>query len=569
MRRRFAMLPALAVAVAAEAGEFRDAGRLVARAAAASRGAVVVVITPNERDFDQTGVVVAPGGIVLTVRSTLRDDRGALPEEVRVRFSGSGDLAAAKLIAQDEATDTAVLEAGGSPKYLRIAPPESAALGAFVLLPGNAFGQGRESTPTVSLGVVSGVVRERGEVCAILASALVNPGSIGAPLVDAEGELVGIVTARVTPDGGQSVAVPYEAIRRAYAAQPAVRRLLDRPAPPRPPRGTFADHFAAVARDVVARGRAALVGVRSAAKAAEAPPRDGAPKPIGGKLPAFDRSSGLVVSEDGYVLCPIRVTGWPAAPRAMTVDLLDGSSHSARLVGLDERVRLALLKIEARGLAVLPPSPVESRRRGALAFALGFPHGDPATTPPQVTWGIVSRTGALGALHPAFDAVQTDAAVNGANRGGPLLDLEGRLLGVLLDVDDTEPRGYFARGPAQYGANAGLGFAVPPERIADVVERLARGVTLRAAWLGVAADAAEGGVRVLSVEAANASGEATAAAAAGLRPGDIVVSVGGVETKDPAALRRALGGFAAGDVIEIVFLRGGAETRVSVALGAP
>jgi len=557
------------VAGLAAAGELRNAEEIVVKAVAAARPSVVTVITPEPKDVDQTGVVVAPGGIVLTIRSTMLGPDGRLPSQVPVRFPGSGDTVLATVLASHEASDTAVLQAGGSAKYLRIAPADSAKPGAFAILLGNAFGQGRESTPTVALGTVSGLVRTRAGVEAILASCLVNPGSIGAPLVDGEGELLGLVTSRVTDDGGQSVVVPYESIRRAYASNPAVGKLIDRPAPARASRGHIAEQFAEVAADVLERGRTALVGVRAAAAEGETPPPGPSPVLVPGKLPAWDRSSGLVVSADGYVVCPLRVTGWPNAERAMTVDLPGGAAHAARIVGTDERTRLALLKIDAAGLPVLRGAPPEARRPGTLAFAIGFPHMDPGIATPPLTCGVVSRTGALASLHAAFDAVQTDAAVNGGNRGGPLLDLDGRLLGVLLDVNDTEPQGYFTRGPGRYAGNAGLGFAVPPERLAEIVEKLKKGIALKAAYLGVSVEAAEGGLRIVTVSEKNQAGEPTAAADAGLKPGDLLVSVDGVALKKPRDLRAAIGRLAANDVAEVVYVRDGERKSVHAALGSP
>jgi len=568
----------LLLAVAVRGGELRNAEEAVRKAAEAARPGVVTVITPEEKDLDQTGVVIAPGGIILTIRETMLRPDKTLPAEVPVRFPGANDTISAKVIVFDESTGTVILQASGAPsKYVRIAALEEIAPGMWVLLVGNAFGQGRESTPTVSLGIVAALARDRSGIHSVHVTAMVNPGSIGAPVVDVAGDLVGIVAPHVTADGQQSVVLPYARIQAAYARRGGVAaKLLDRPAPPRRLRSHVADSFGIAVAAAAERARVSLVGVRSGAldsDAPEAPPAEGEPKApppirrIPGKRPAFDRSSGLVVTPDGLILAPLRITGWPGPERPLLVDLPDGRELPARVVGSDERLRLVLLKVEASGLALLEDAPAP--RAGRFTIALGHAHVDPEGIGPQVTTGIVSRTGALGTLHGAFRAIQTDAAVAGGNRGGPLVDLDGKLLGILLDVNDTEPQGYFTRGPARYTGNAGLGFAVPAGVLAEIVPRLARGVVLKAAYLGVVVRKTDSGLLLVEIQAANARGEATAAAAAGMQAGDILVELAGRLLREPGDLRAALAPLSAGDVAELVFLRGRERKSVRLALGEP
>ena len=286
-----------------------------------------------------------------------------------------------------------------------------------------------------------------------------------------------------------------------------------------------------------------------------------------GQLEAVDRCSGVVVSADGLILCPLRITGWPESERPLTVDFYRGKSLPARVLGKDERLRVALLKVEATGLEVLPEAGPDSRQVGGFAIALGFPHEDPRRASPQVTLGIVSRTGALGSLHPAFDAVQTDAAVAGGNRGGPLVDIEGRLLGILIDVNDTEGRGYHLRARGAYAGNAGLGFALPMHVVTRILEPLKSGAVLRAAFLGVSAQPVEEGLSIVSVVEKNSKGAQSTAARAGLKPGDILVALGGMELKGGTALRQALAHRLPGEKIEIVYLREGRRHTAIVELG--
>ena len=303
-------------------------------------------------------------------------------------------------------------------------------------------------------------------------------------------------------------------------------------------------------------------------KKKKGPPKIPQPRPVGGTLPAYDRCTGLVVSADGLVVCPLRITGWPGRTRPLTVDLPDGREIEAHLLGHDERLRVALLSVDDDGLTTLEDAPKDALAAGRFAIALGFPHEEPHRGSPQVTLGILSRTGGLKRLHPAFQALQTDAAVSGGNRGGPLLDIDGRLLGMLLDVNDTEGRGYQLRAKANYEGNAGLGFALPIEQLRTILPRLEKGHVLRTPFLGISArPAGKDGVEVMAVTAKNSKGEETAAQSAGLKKGDILLTLGGKELSGERSLRDALTDYTVGDEVVIVFLRGDERKSESVILG--
>jgi len=319
-----------------------------------------------------------------------------------------------------------------------------------------------------------------------------------------------------------------------------------------------------------------LVGVRADRAEGETDPPPPQPRQRGpirsarvpGKLDAWDRCSGTVVGADGLVLCPLRITGWPGARRRLVVDLLDGSTFPAEVRGIDERLRIALLRIERRDLAVLEPAARDTVRSGRFAIALGYPHENPGVASPQVTVGIISRTGALGQLHPALQALQTDAGVGGGNRGGPLVDIDGHLLGVLLDVDDTNPQGYIRRLKGAYEGNAGLGFAIPTEVLARVIPRLREGVDFKPGFLGVTSRPAEGGLKILSVADKNQGGEPTAAKRAGLQPGDLLVAINGKEIRQAIDLQRELALLMVGDDVELAWMRGDERKTATVKLGA-
>jgi len=581
-------LTLLLMAVGAAAGELRKAEAEMIRILEKVRPGVVTVVTPEKHDLDVSGVVVSSDGVILTLRKALLDN-GRLPETLPVKLAGAKAIVIAEVIDSDVETDTALLRVKSvRGRMVKPGTVDVAKTGEWVLLVGNSFGSARESTPSASLGVVSGIVRHRGRIESIHISALVNPGSTGAPVIDFAGTLLGIVAPRpgVTVAGGQTIVIPIDLIRDAYRAKttPGKRVFSARPAK-RSSGKSLGGAFGLVMADAARKGAAVLVGVRAGAIPEDAKPPKETPKPLGpkgkgrrrrpkppplqvsGELPGFDRSSGVIVSADGYVLCPLRVTGWPKTRRPMTVDLMDGTSLPADIAAIDERLRVALLRVQRSGLPVLQPAARDTVRSGRFAVALGFPHERPGRMTPQVTIGILSRTNALVRLHPAMHALQTDAGIAGGNRGGPLVDIDGRLLGVVLDVNDTNTRGYGSRAHGAYAGNAGLGFALPVEVIEEIVPRLRKGIDLKSVLLGVSTIETEQGLRVVRVSAQNSRKEPTAAHIAGLKVNDYLLELSGAALNESTDLKRALGQYTVGDKIKLIWMRAGKRMSAEVVLG--
>ncbi len=559
------------LAASAAAGELATAEREIVQAAERVRESVVTVLTEAKLDMDLTGVVISRG-VVLTLRKPLLV-RGRVPEHVRVRFPGKRKTVDTEPIDDDPFTNTILLQVKKlSTRAIQARRSADTRLGQWVMLVGNTFGAGRENTPTVSLGVVSGIVRDGDRIEAIHASTLVNPGSFGAPVVDAGGGLIGITAFKVTRSSGQSIVIPFDFIRRRYKAigKKGARVFANKPRK-RGKSSRITDLFGMVMEAAAKKAVNTVVGVRAARLESDdkpPPPEKGRPsrtKPVHGTKPAFDRSSGVIISEEGWIVCPLRITGWPRAERSLLVDLADGREFPAKVLGTDERTRLALIQIEARDLIVLEDAG-RGIRSGRFALGVGFPHEKPSRATPQVTFGIVSRINALGTLHPAFQAVQTDAGVAGGNRGGALIDMDGRLIGVLLDVNDTDSRGYGGRGRGSYLGNAGLGFAVPMVVIHALAPRMAKGERLRSGFLGVSVIAAKNGLEIVTVFEKNSREAPTTAAEIGLKKGDILLAVGGMELKRVEDLRAFLAQFVVGDKLEVRYMRDGKETTATVEL---
>ncbi|MGE0706887.1 MAG: S1C family serine protease [Planctomycetota bacterium] len=220
----------------------------------------------------------------------------------------------------------------------------------------------------------------------------------------------------------------------------------------------------------------------------------------------------------------------------LIVEDAEGREHLARLRGRDLRLRLVMLSAPTLAPPSVPVAPESAHEAGALVLALGAPLRRRGA--PTATCGALSAPGRFQGR-----ADQIDAPVDESNVGGPLVDLEGRLLGVVIDVD------------ARLGERSGVAFAVPLQIVAPVLERLLAGDELEPATLGVhiprvGNDGAPG------VEVIGATG---AAARAGLQRGDRILSLAGRATPDLRSFRRAAAVLYAGQRVRLRIVRDGQE----------
>lgn len=269
-------------------------------------------------------------------------------------------------------------------------------------------------------------------------------------------------------------------------------------------------------------------------------------------LPGFKKAegptTGVVLSSDGYIV----TSAWnfEGKPSVVSVTTGDGKTYAAQLLGIDKAASLALLKIDAKDLPVptfVDPGTVNV---GAWALALGR-----ALTRKQVDvkYGIVSaKNRILG------NALQTDAATSPSNYGGPLVDIEGRVYGVIV------PLGSRGREANPNWYDSGIGFVVPIPDPKELIRRLGKpGVVLEAGFLGVQMDQdrTKSGALITQIV------PNTPAQKAGLKKGDIVVEVDGVKVKNAFTLRFGIGRKRAGDKIQLKVQRGAETLDIEVALG--
>ena len=278
--------------------------------------------------------------------------------------------------------------------------------------------------------------------------------------------------------------------------------------------------------------------------------------PKGGEMPARQGlGSGFIISEDGRIVTNAHVV---EGAETVTVKLSDGRRFEAEVLGADRATDIALLKIEAD--VALPPVAFGASgemRVGDEVMAVGNPFGLGGS----VSAGIVSALKRDINAGPFDDFIQTDAAINRGNSGGPLFNNAGEVIGVNTAI----------LSPG--GGSVGIGFAVPSDLVQEIVADLSDDGKVTRGWLGVQ-------IRPMTPEVAEVLGfdaprgaviEAVSgdspAEAAGLKKGDIILSFGGTAIDELRDLTRAVARTAPEKAAEITVLRKGKEVTLDVTVG--
>ncbi|MBV9959402.1 MAG: Do family serine endopeptidase [Acidobacteria bacterium] len=283
--------------------------------------------------------------------------------------------------------------------------------------------------------------------------------------------------------------------------------------------------------------------------------RDNAP-PIRAQQRRSGLGSGVIVSTDGYILTNHHVVD---GAEEIKVDLNDNRTLDARLVGSDPPSDLAVLKIDVTGLPVLPLGDSERVRVGDVVLAIGNPLGVGQT----VTMGIISAKGRQTGLSDGSfeDFLQTDAPINQGNSGGALVSTRSELVGINSQILSPS------------GGSIGIGFAIPSNMARRVMEQLIQTGKVRRGQLGVVAQkvttdiASRLGLREARGVVVAQVQPGSAAARAGIRQGDVITSLNGVEIKDPNSFRNQVASTPPGSEIALTVLRDGREQQVRATLG--
>ena len=278
---------------------------------------------------------------------------------------------------------------------------------------------------------------------------------------------------------------------------------------------------------------------------------DSEPRPIAsGSGAIIDAREGIVVTNNHVV----------EGGRKFTVDLTDGRIFDAILIGADKATDLAVLKIEAPSVPALGLSQIEvvdsdSLRTGDLAFAVGYPLGLDQT----LTMGVISGMGRSGMGDRIEDYIQTDAAVNSGNSGGPLLDSRGRLIGINTAI--------LSGGG---GGNDGIAFAVPSRILMYVAAQLRESGEVRRGSTGAifgslnAERSRDFGLGIVRGAVIEDVAPGSSAEAAGLRRGDVVTRIQSRAVSNAGTVAATVGIAEPGAQLGIVYLREGREARATV-----
>jgi len=265
--------------------------------------------------------------------------------------------------------------------------------------------------------------------------------------------------------------------------------------------------------------------------------------------------SGFVINPNGYIVTNNHVVDGASQ---VQVKFSDGRELPAKVVGRDSKTDIALLKVEASGLTVIPLGDSSASQVGEPVMAIGNPFGLDQT----VTTGIVSATGRAIGSGPYDDFIQTDASINPGNSGGPLINARGQAIGINTAIF------------SQSGGSVGIGFAIPTSLAKTIVTQLADTGTVTRGWLGV-------GIQPVTPDIAKSFGrtetngalvssvsEGSPAEKAGIKAGDIITEYDGRKVERVSDLPRAVAGTPVGRDVRLGVMRDGMPVTLTAKIAA-
>jgi serine protease Do len=275
----------------------------------------------------------------------------------------------------------------------------------------------------------------------------------------------------------------------------------------------------------------------------------------GQKRKANSLGSGFIATSDGYIITNNHVV---EGAEDILVKLADNREYKGKVIGVDSRTDVAVIKINEKNLPTIPWGNSDKLKVGAMILAVGNPYGLSHT----VTMGIISALGRVGmGISDYEDFIQTDAAINPGNSGGPLVNASGEVIGVTNAIFSTS------------GGYQGIGFAIPANMVKNVMDSIISEGKVVRGWLGVqiqplTADLArqfglkdDNGVLLVDVT------EGGPAAKAGLKGGDVVVEYDGKKINDPFHFKNMVAETKPLQQVPIRIIREGNLLTVNVTIG--
>jgi serine protease Do len=265
--------------------------------------------------------------------------------------------------------------------------------------------------------------------------------------------------------------------------------------------------------------------------------------------------SGFIIDPSGIIITNNHVI---ADANDVTVILDDGTKLKAKIIGKDEKVDVAVLRVKSdKPLKAVKFGDSDKVRVGDWVMAVGNPFGLGGT----VTAGIISARNRNIDSGPYDNYFQTDAAINKGNSGGPLFDMDGEVIGINTAILSPS------------GGSIGIGFATPAATVMPIIQQLEKYGETRRGWLGVRIQGVDdslaqtlnlGSVRGALVAGTDAN---CPAKASGIQPGDVIVKFDGTEVKDAHDLPKVVASAQVGKQVDVVVMRQGRELTKSVKLG--
>jgi serine protease Do len=265
--------------------------------------------------------------------------------------------------------------------------------------------------------------------------------------------------------------------------------------------------------------------------------------------------SGVIVSEDGYIVTNYHVV---SDAEKIRVTLFDKRVFKADVIGADPKTDIAIVKIKADNLSMVPWGDSDDLNVGEFVLAIGNPFGLSHT----VTMGIISAVGRANVgIADYEDFIQTDAAINPGNSGGPLVSVEGSLVGINTAI--------FSKS----GGYQGIGFAVPSNMVRSIMEQLVKEGRVVRGWLGITIQeltpeiGKKFGHTTMDGALVGESLEDSPAERSGIQSGDIILKYDGKQVKGPSELKNMVAKSRPGEKVPVVVLRDRKQLRIIVTVG--
>ncbi len=291
-----------------------------------------------------------------------------------------------------------------------------------------------------------------------------------------------------------------------------------------------------------------------------------------GPMPEYNRKrkieglgSGFIIDKNGYILTNEHVVD---EADEIEITLPDGRKFMAEVVGTDKRSDIAVLKIKGKNLPVVTLGDSDKLRKGQWVIAIGNPFGNVVNNPdPTVTVGVVSalhRSLSMGGLNGRFygNLIQTDAAINKGNSGGPLLNLDGEVVGINTLIFSTS------------GGSQGIGFAIPINKAKKVFKQIVNGEEITYPWIGIWIQPVDREIMQQFGIDTNGKGAliykiqpGSPAERAGLHVGDVVIKIAGNEIRNPHELVSVVSNLDVGQKVDVEVIRDGERKVIKVEIG--